>query len=187
MNRVSHEFDQHWSINRLNLLKFSNNDGPLDGTAADFAKFYFLAMQATILCCLGLIASTMAAGTVVRPKDSTGTYWNPNGLDINMVTMSHKGYRLRGGYLTRFRTAPYPEGCFMACVKSNKNDGSYKKGCESWSYQKSTKTCRLFKNRAYESDGKRSCVKWVKANSDWVSGWIFFGEDGAEDHSVCKK
>ncbi|KAH7619115.1 hypothetical protein NADE_005962 [Nannochloris sp. 'desiccata'] len=142
---------------------------------------------AIILCCLVLVASTMAAGTVVRPSDSTGVKWYPFGLGTDVATTAQKGYKLSGGFLTSFSTAPYPQGCFMACVNSRFNDDTYKKGCESWSYQKSTKKCRFFKNKAYKDLVNTPCVTWEKASSDFVSGWIYSGEDDASDYAVCKK
>jgi len=145
-------------------------------------------MQTVILFCLVLIASTMAAGTVVRPSDSSGKRWYPFALGTDQATTAQEGYKLRGGFLTSFRTAPYPEGCFMACVKSRFGDGTYKKGCESWSYQKSTKKCSLFKYKAYQFAGDNTkCVTWEKASADFVSGWVYNGEDMAADYPVCKK
>jgi hypothetical protein len=129
----------------------------------------------------------MAAGTVVRPSDSTGVRWYPTALGTDSATLAFKGYELSGGYLTKI-TTPYPQGCFMACVESSLNNPSpIKKGCESWSYQKSTKTCSLYKYKAYTFPPKKPCVTWEKASSDFVSGWIYGGEDGADSYPVCKQ
>lgn len=143
-------------------------------------------MQGITLCCLLLVASAVAAGTVVRPTDSAGVKWYPYGLGTDSASMAYKGYKLKGGYLTSFSTAPYPQGCAYACLKSGYSDDTYKKGCESWTYQKSTKKCSFYKYKSYKDSQNTTCVSWEKASSDFVSGWIFFGEDDAADYPACK-
>ena len=100
--------------------------------------------------------------------------------------MAYKGYKLSGGYLTSFSTAPYAQGCFFACLQSAYNDDTYKKGCQSWTYQKSTKKCSFYKNLAYKDSKNDPCVVWEKASSDFVSGWVYGGEDDVSDYSFCK-
>jgi PAN domain len=139
-------------------------------------------MQAILLNCTVLVASTLAAGTVVRPPTSAGVSWYPYMLGTDAATMAYKGYKLSGGYITSIRTAPYAQGCFTACSKGG-NDNA----CQSWMYQKSTKKCSLFKYKAYTDSTKSPCVSWGKASSDFVSGWIYFGEDEVADYPACKK
>jgi hypothetical protein len=130
----------------------------------------------------------MAAGSVTRPKDSEGAVWDPEDFGSDSKTQAFPGYKLGGRLLTTFSTAPYAQGCFWACLTSSYWDETYKQGCESWTYQKSTKKCFFYKEKAYVPYNAKnpSCVTWEKASSDFVSGWLLSSYDSPSDYKVCK-